>query len=104
MFLTPTPNGFHLKINGYTLSVQVGTFNYCDNRDYGVPTPVDATVEPCHNAEMAIFNPQMELMDNPYTGDQVAGWVDLDELFTIIFFMQRGQILLAMKCMTKTDR
>ena len=51
--------GFHLTFdNGYTLSVQIGTYNYCDNEDR-------EQVETSSTFEGAIFDKMGELIPWP---------------------------------------
>lgn len=56
--------GFHLKFaNGFTVSVQFGPYNYCENRSLsagasrnGEPVPNSA------DAEVAVFHPNGEFL------------------------------------------
>lgn len=74
------PNGFHMTFeNGYTISVQWGPGNYCDNRSahYGEAKSVSKT------AEVAVWNSADEwvkLGDN----DDVLGWVTTDRVLEIM--------------------
>lgn len=54
MFSISNNKGFHVTFeNGWTVSVQFGGGNYCDNYD---ETTIDwPTVPPCSNAEIAGF-------------------------------------------------
>lgn len=65
--------------NGFTISVQFGSSNYCENRsfdDYGKEMEQQHTT--CQNAEIAIWDEVNEWFD--FGGDQVKGWVRPDEI------------------------
>ena len=74
------PSGFHMTFdNGYTISVQWGSANYCDNRSYGYG---EAKPE-SKTAEVAVWGPDGEwvkLGDN----DDVLGWVTADRVLEIM--------------------
>lgn len=46
-------SGFHMTfLNGITISVQIGSMNYCNNRQFGKAEPVNN----CDNAEIEIWD------------------------------------------------
>lgn len=63
--------------NGWTLSIQFGSANYCENR-YISGVPVNFP-DHCPNAEIAIFhsNGEWHTFDD---GQQVKGWVKTDDI------------------------
>lgn len=61
--------GYHMTFdNGYTVSVQFGRGNYCDNR-YGEATP-----SVCKNAEVLAWDAEGEEVGEP------IGWLTPDEV------------------------
>ena len=75
-----TPSGFHMTFaNGYTLSVQWGPGNYCDNKGarYGHAAPESRT------AEVAVWDTNDEwvkLSEN----DNVRGWQTVEDVVTLM--------------------
>lgn len=79
MFRITRGKGFHVSFdNGYTVSVQFGTFNYCDNRDhnigYSATAESEAAEKGCINAETAVWGPDGAMIQFPDDSDQVQGW------------------------------
>jgi len=69
--------GFHITFgNGYTLSVQFGTGNYCENRS---ERPFHGQSVTCENAEIAVLDPRGVFLQISYY-DTVKGWVLPDEV------------------------
>jgi len=65
--------GFHIEFdNGYTVSVQFGGGNYCDNYDFPIGKERDGRGMKSSNAEVAVLKPDRELMELPEFGDAVA--------------------------------
>ena len=65
--------GFHIKLdNGYSVSVQFGSFNYCSNRN------MPGQVIKADTVETAILDPQGEFVK--YKGDEVQGWQTANEV------------------------
>lgn len=62
--------------NGYTISVQIGFGNYCDNRHEAQPKPYSKT------AEVAIFTPSGEFYE--IEGDYVCGYCNTDKIADLI--------------------
>ena len=55
MFKITSKHGFHILLNGCTLSVQFGGGNYCENYNDTIETSKTEPLKKCHNAEMAIW-------------------------------------------------
>ena len=77
MFKITEGKGFHMTFkNGYTISVQFGTMNYCSNRsmEYGaVAGPASET------AEIAAWDTRG--LDYVFPdGDTVKGWLTADDV------------------------
>ena len=73
--------------NGYTLSVAFGPGNYCENRN--LPFDTDESWYESSNFEVAVFEPNDEVVDLVRTGDtewtdQVIGWVPASALPLLI--------------------
>ena len=66
--------GFHVTFaNGWTVSVQFGGGNYCDNYDFPIGKERDRRVMESSNAEVAHWGPDHEL--RPFEeGDTVKGY------------------------------
>lgn len=69
--------------NGLTISVMIGTANYCARRDFNAPyrseMSADTRMVESANAEIAIWNKDDKWLtfDN---GDTVAGWIPTEEV------------------------
>lgn len=93
MFKAIGNKGFHVQFeNGYVLSVQWGTVNYCEARDYNAAYGCEAS-EPkwsSEDAEVAIMDsclPDMPFVTRefiPTLCDDVKGWVTADEVATLM--------------------
>lgn len=83
MFKITLGKGFQITFkNGYTISVQFGTGNYCSNyyssRDN--INNIDSV-----DAEIAVFTPSGEFMRlDSFSGDYVGGHVTPDEVLEIM--------------------
>ena len=86
--------GFHFRFsNGYTVSIQFGTGNYCDVRDY-TPDADASRLPPAGSVEIGIFQTAkadagggcdwIKLSDH----DDVAGWVPVDDIPAILIAAQ----------------
>ena len=78
--------GFQITFaNGYTVSVQFGTFNYCDSprslKDRNLEGWLNDT---CLNAEVAIIAPDGSFVRFEQKEDDVRGYTDPDTLAKII--------------------
>ena len=81
--------GFQMKLpNGWVVSIQIGSMNYCENRDFFVwETPKDESGHvSCENAETAVFHSVTEEWARPpwNTGDQVQGWQSPEEVLRLL--------------------
>jgi hypothetical protein len=73
--------GFHVRLeNGFTLSTQWGTGNYCQNNYLREEKPFN---ERCVDAEIAVFNIE-DVLVNFIDGDNVQGWVPAGAWFDIM--------------------
>jgi len=72
-------SGFQIKMsNGYTVSVQFGSFNYCSNRDNDDCSPLGSP-----NAEVAVIDPDgnfVALSEH----DDVLGYQTVSEVISLI--------------------
>ena len=84
MFQITHNKGFCMTFaNGYTISVQFGNGNYCDNRHYGNPLNGDQSVPPSSNAEVAVWDKDgkwVQLSEH----DDVIGWQTADDVAALI--------------------
>ena len=76
--------------NGYTVSFQFGTGNYCDNRGMDI---TEDNAPPCSCVEMGIYaTPQNEEDDSPWIRiskhDDVAAFVAVDDIPQILVAAQ----------------
>lgn len=81
--------GFQLQFaNGFTVSVQLGPYNYCANRDLPPQTfSGDRAASPVPNsanAEVAVFHPNGAFLPMDGVGDTVRGWVTPDDVARLI--------------------
>ena len=81
--------GFHITFNnGYSISVQFGIGNYCGNRDFVIlrngkdleACNIEAGEKGSWDCEIAILDPQNNLIQVEEWGDEVKGWVTPNEL------------------------
>jgi hypothetical protein len=82
-------SGFRMSFsNGLTISVQIGTVNYCENRRFFPDDKFD-TERPneCKNAEIAIWD-EANQSYNFEPSSQEKGWVSIDEVAQWIFAVQ----------------
>jgi hypothetical protein len=82
VFRITSGKGFHMAFeNGWTISVQFGTGNYCDNRTYELYTPEeDRRVgrDGSLTAEIAAWGADGERYN--FGDDTVKGWVSANEV------------------------
>lgn len=78
-FQTSDAKGFHVTFeNGWTVSVQFGRGNYCDNRDWRGPNPDDpssvvfAQAPKSRTAEVAAWDANGKWLS--FESDDVEGW------------------------------
>jgi len=92
--------GFHLTFeNGYCISVQFGTGNYCQNKHEDRTFSENFYKErDCSSAdaEIAVWAPGNKGVDGALEEldryDQVVGWLSADEVARAISYVQKGQI------------
>lgn len=82
--------GTHLHFtNGWTLSVQWGTGNYCENRNFGgvlngVAAAGEHNFRRCPNAEIMLFHQEREATYALQEYDNVRGWVTPAEVIAML--------------------
>lgn len=83
MFSISQGKGFKITFeNGWTISVQFGLYNYCDNRD-NRQEPRDDSDYRCKNAEVGIFSAAgWHRLDGE--SDDVVGWKNAAEVLELI--------------------
>ena len=83
MFKTCDQKGFHITFdNGYTVSVQFGAGNYCDNYDLRIMEYHDKAVPPSRTAETALIAPNGDFVE--YKGDDVQGRQTADDVLELL--------------------
>jgi len=84
MFKSTLRKGFQMTFeNGWTISVQWGYGNYCDNRSF-LQSDIDNTEDlECETAEIAMWDKDDKWFEFGYdtvkghcTPDEVADWID----------------------------
>lgn len=81
MFKSTYNKGFSMKFdNGWTISVQFGYGNYCDNNNHpeGWYFSKNQEVTECSNAEIAIWDANDEWYN--FGSDTVKGWCSANEV------------------------
>ena len=82
--------GFHMAFaNGYTVSIQFGSGNYCDVRDYS-PNADDSKLPPAGCVEVGIFETESGKWVRLGEHDDVAGWAPVDVIPQILSFAQEA--------------
>ena len=79
MFKSTYNKGFQMTFeNGWTISVQFGHGNYCDNQklETSINSSMNHPIVECANAEIGIWDKD----DNWYETDKVKGWVTPNEV------------------------
>lgn len=89
--------GFQMTFeNGLTISCQMGSNNYCSNRDFkGYLREMYQRVTECNNCEVAIWDEEnrwltgeiFKEMGLESTEDAVAGWVDTMTVAKLIAYV-----------------
>jgi hypothetical protein len=77
--------GFQLKFaNGWTVSVQFGPMNYCDNKSRSLYSELAnaRAGKGCSNAEIAAWDADGNWLN--FGHDTVKGWVSADEVATFL--------------------
>jgi hypothetical protein len=74
--------------NEWSVSVRFGYSNYCDNKDASTyTTPMDEQLD-CPNAEIAVINPDGDLVEWDDWGDTVKGWMKPNEVMDVMCQVQ----------------
>ena len=76
-------------INGASISIQWGSFNYCSNRGHDLEE--DASTSP--DAEVAIFSPSGEWHN--FGSDTVQGWQSVGDVIGLISQYSRNDVTVA---------
>ena len=90
--------GFQMTFdNGLTISCQIGSYNYCNNRDLnkGFQSEMKQSTTKCNNCEIAIWDKNnnwitgeiFREMGMEITEDAVAGWVDTMTVAKVIAYV-----------------
>ena len=90
--------GFQMTFdNGLTISCQMGSSNYCSNRDFcrGFQAEMGQPITECDNCEVAIWDGNdnwitgeiFREMEMESTEDMVAGWVDTMTVAKLIAYV-----------------
>jgi len=76
MFKITGGKGFHITFaNGYTVSVQFGAGNYCENRDGSYDDSGDLAKQGSATAETAVWGKDGKMLHRfPDDADTVQGW------------------------------
>lgn len=80
--------GFFMTFkNGYKISVQFGSGNYCSNSLIPIGTDREEnTLGKCSNCETAILKPNGKFLK--YKGDDVQGWQTTNDVAETIAYIQ----------------
>ena len=98
MFRTNSNKGFFMEFeNGFGISVQWGTMNYCSvkNLESGVMTEMVGNSKEFRNAwesntaEIAVF--KGDTMMSVGNGDQVIGWLATDDVAKVIEIVSKSK-------------
>ena len=94
-FMITQGKGFCIRFaNKYAISVQFGTFNYCDNKHYDINSGIDELknipeFKSCANAEVVIFDPndnfvKLDDVSYQYQYDDVIGYQTPADVIALI--------------------
>ena len=85
MFRIKEGKGFSIKFaNGYTISVQFGPANYCDNHDRELIEKTLCGQEGCKNAECAVLDAERSLITLPLRDDTVTAYSNPAEVLELM--------------------
>lgn len=79
-------------INGASMSIQWGTYNYCSNNRI----PMSGTSSYCKDAEVAVFTRDGSAHD--FGGDTVLGWQSLEDVLGLITQYSSNNAFLEEQC------
>lgn len=86
-FKITNTKGFHVTFdNLYTVSVQFGGLNHCDNYNDPVANWGKSGEKGCANAEIAVIDPRGDLIEIPpwIEGDTVRGYITPKQLLEVL--------------------
>ena len=104
-FEATTNKGFRMTFdNGFTISVQWGTVNYCERKNFDDGSdPQKERIWESVNAEVAVFDKEDGMLgigDN----DQVIGWLSTDQVTKVISIVQSSKTREEIELKIKTLR
>lgn len=83
MFKITDGKGFHIKFaNGFMMSVQWGSGNYCDNYNADVSDQRNVGERGSRDAEIAVFDNKNEWY--PINGNDVTGYLSPDDVLALM--------------------
>tara|TARA_B110000902_G_scaffold250618_1_gene309989 strand:- start:293 stop:631 length:339 start_codon:yes stop_codon:yes gene_type:complete len=84
-FIATYNKGFQMKFdNGFSISVQWGTHNYCERKSFNTNIdPVKERIWESMSAEIAVFDSENKILPIG-NEDSVIGWLTPDEVAKII--------------------
>lgn len=89
-FVATQNKGFGMTFkNGFTISVQWGTFNYCEKKNLGADLDDEMKTSRWESktAEIAVFGKDSEMVSIG-KDDVVIGWLTADEVAKVITIVQ----------------
>ena len=99
-FITTQNKGFRMKFdNGFSISVQWGTMNYCERKNLMSEheSEMKKSIVESVNAEIAIFDTNNRKQEDSDVGmislgpDTVEGWVSADQVAKVIAIVQSAK-------------
>ena len=92
MFEITRGTGFKMTFaNGWTISVQFGGFNYCDNRYPGGHDEIVGGFCFCPNAEVAVIKPDGSFA-HISDCDDIMGWQTPEQVFALMARIAEGTV------------
>ena len=105
-FISTQNKGFRMHFNnGFAISVQFGSFNYCSRKNYDdkvskdLVSPKDSDFWTAGSAEVAVFDTNNRKQEYSDVGmislgqDTVAGWLSSDQVAKVITIVQSAKTL-----------
>ena len=101
--------GFRLVFdNGFAISVQFGSFNYCSRKNYDdkvskdLVSPKDSDFWTAGSTEVAVFDEKENMIS--LGEDTVAGWLSSDQVAQLISLVQSTKTVNELKTKLKALR
>lgn len=96
-FRITSGRGFHITFeNGWTVSVQFGPGNYCENRRMQVgEDDARAGKQGSMDAETAVWGPDGEMVTREGDGDTVRGWQSPERVLELLTWASQQPALVA---------